>query len=174
MKSTTAISTVVALILALTSMSSLAQQGPRGGANSDRAQQVGRERTYDQNRTRIVVPEQERGRIKDPANMNDQDIYGNELMTTSERNRYRKELGNSKTPAARREFQVRHEAKMQERALLKGVRSPTVRKVTLRKSDLESRQSKSYGKGARSGHHRALKRVSRRSMDCQAMIGRFP
>lgn len=131
MKSRTAISIIVASVLALTSMASFAQQGQRGGAGADRAQQVDRDRTYDQDRmsdrdrtqdrTRIDVPEQDRDRdrIHDPANMSDQDIYGSELMTATERQQYRKELGNSGTQASRNEFQARHEAKMQERALLK-------------------------------------------------------
>ena len=131
MKSRTAISIIVASVLALTSTTILAQQGQRGGAGADRAQQVDRDRTYDQDRmsdrdrtqdrARIDTPDQDRDqdRIHDPANMSDQDIYGSQLMTATERNEYRKNLGDSKTQASRDEVQARHEAKMQERALLK-------------------------------------------------------
>lgn len=134
MKSRTAISIIVASVLALTSTTSLAQQGQRGDAGADRAQQVDRDRTYDQDRMsdrdrtqdrdRIDTPDQDQDRdqdrIHDPANMSDQDIYGSQLMTATERNEYRKKLGDSKTQASRDEVQARHEAKMQERALLKG------------------------------------------------------
>jgi hypothetical protein len=51
--------------------------------------------------------------------MRDQDIYGSELMTATERNQYRMELGNSGTDASCNEFRARHETNMQERALLK-------------------------------------------------------
>lgn len=131
MKSGTAIGIIMASVLAFTSLSSFAQQGPGGGAGADRAQRLDRNRTYDrdrmsvrdrtQDRTRIEVQEQDKdwSRIQDPANISDHDIYGSELMTTTERNRYRRELSNSETQASREEFQIRHEAKMQERALLK-------------------------------------------------------
>ncbi len=131
MKPKTAISIIMVSALGFTSIASFAQQGQRGGTGADRAQQVDRDRTYDrdrmsdrdrtQDRTRIDAPKQDRDRdrIHDPANMSDKDIYGSELMTAAERNQYRKELGDSKTQASRNEFQARHEAMMQERALLK-------------------------------------------------------
>lgn len=137
MKSGTAVSIMVTSVLALASMSSMAQKGQSGGAAVDRAQQVDRDRTYDrdrtsdrdrtQDRTRIDAQkqdqdqdrDQDRDRIHDPVNMSDKDIYGNELMSTTERAQYRKEIGNLETQAARNEFQARHEARMQERALLK-------------------------------------------------------
>ena len=121
MKSRTTISIIVASVLTLTSMASLAQQGQRAAAGMDRAQHVDRDRTYDRARTRIDAPEQDRDRdrLHDPANMSDQDIYGSELMTATERKHYRRKLGDSGTDASRNEFQARHEGKMQERALLK-------------------------------------------------------
>ena len=138
MKSSTVISILVALILASTSMSSFAQQGQGGGARGDRAQQVDRDRTYDrdrmsdrdrtfdhdrtQDRDRVDVPDQDRARerIHDPANLRDQDIYGNEFMTPAECDLYREELGDSNTQQSRMEFQAQHEQKMQERALQQG------------------------------------------------------
>ena len=138
MKSSTVISSLVALVLASTSMSSFAQQGQGGGARADRAQQVDRDRSYDrdrmsdrdrsfdrdrtQDRDRIDVPDQDRDRdrIHDPANLRDQGIYGNEFMTPAECDQYREELGNANTQQSRMELQAQHEQKMQERALQQG------------------------------------------------------
>ncbi len=147
MKFRTIISILVASTLALMAIPSLAGQGQHG-ASADRAQQVDRDRTYDrdrmsdrdrtQDRDRSDVPDQDRDRdrdrdrietpdqdrdrdrIHDPANFRDQDIYGNEFMTSAECDQYRKELGSAKTREARREFQVRHEEKMQKRAMQQG------------------------------------------------------
>lgn len=127
MKSGTAVTILVSSILALTSMSAMAQKGQGRGTGMDRTQQADRDRTYDRDRTQDRARtdaqkqdrDRDRDRIHDPANMGDKDIYGNELMTTTERAQYRKEVGNLETQAARNEFQARHEAKMQERARLK-------------------------------------------------------
>lgn len=138
MKSSTAISILVASVLAFTSMSSFAQQGQRGGAGADRSQQVDRDRTYDRDRmadrdrtydrdrardrARIDVPEQDRDRdrIHDPANLRDRDIYGNEFMTPSECDQYRQQLGSENTQESRMAFQAQHEEMMQQRALQQG------------------------------------------------------
>lgn len=135
MKSRTAISILVASVLVVTSMSSFAQQGQHGGA-ADRAQQVDRDRTYDrdrmsdqdrtfdkdrtQDRARSDTPEQDRDRIHDPANLRDQDIYGNEFMSPAECDQYRQELGSANTPEAQMALQSQHESQMQQRALAKG------------------------------------------------------
>ena len=138
MKSSTVISILVALLLGSTSISSFAQQGQGGGASADRARQVDRDRTYDRDRMsdrdrtfdrdrtrdrdRIDAPDQDqaRDRIHDRANLRDQDIYGNALMTPSERDQYRKELGDAETRQIREQFQAQHEEKMQKRALQQG------------------------------------------------------
>ncbi len=128
MKYRTAISILVASVLALTSVSSFAGQGQRSGASADRGQQVDRDRSYDrdrmQDRTRMEFPDQvrdrDRTRIQDPAQIQDQDIYGNELMTTQERKQYRKELGNSDSQGSAEKFQAQHEQMMQKRALEHG------------------------------------------------------
>ena len=103
----------------------------------DRDRMSDRDRTYDRDRTqdrdRIDVPDQDRDRtrdrtdtpeqdrdrdrIHDPANLRDQDIYGNEFMSPAECDLYRNELGNAKTQEARREFQAQHEGMMQQRAM---------------------------------------------------------
>ena len=50
MKSSTAISILVALVLASTAMPSFAQHGQGGPANADHAQQGDRDRAYDRDR----------------------------------------------------------------------------------------------------------------------------
>lgn len=128
MKSSTVISILVALILAFTSMSSFAYQGQRGGARTDRAQQVDRDRSYDRDRLpdrdrtqdRDRSDDPDRDRLQDPASLRDQDIYGSNLMTSAERRQYRNELGNSNSQESRMELQSQHEQKMQKRALQEG------------------------------------------------------
>lgn len=127
-----AISIITAAILALTSVSGFAGQGkgPGSSANQDRAQQVDRDRSYDrdrmQDRARVDFPEQDRDRDRDrihapdTAGFRDQDIYGNELMTDTERKKYRKQLGEAKSLQAREKYQMKHEEKMQKRALKQG------------------------------------------------------
>lgn len=127
-----AISIITATVLALTSVSSFAGQGkgPGSSASQDRAQQVDRDRSYDrdrmQDRARVDYPEQDRDRDRDrihapdPANLRDQDIYGKELMNDSELKKYRKELGNANSLQAREKYQMKHEEKMQKRALKQG------------------------------------------------------
>lgn len=142
MKYRTAISILVASMLALTSMSSFAGPGKGGGGAMDRGQQIDRDRTFDRDRTqdrdRIDFPDQDRDRdqdkdqikaqdrdrdrihLHDPSSIGDQDIYGSSLMTDAERNQYRKQLQNAESIQAREQIQARHEEKMQERALQQG------------------------------------------------------
>lgn len=138
MKSRTAISILVASVLAFTSMASFAQQGRGSGPGADRGQQVDRDRNYDRdrmsdrdrsydrdrtrNRDRVDVPDQkrDRDRIHDSANLSDKDIYGNGLMTPAERNQYRAGLANAGTPEASQQFQAQHEQAMQQRAQQQG------------------------------------------------------
>jgi len=139
MKSSTTISILVAVVLAFTSASSFAQQGQRGGAGADRAQQVDRDRGYDrdrmgdrdrtfdhdrrQDRDRTDSPEQDRDRdrLQDPANLGGRNMYGNELMTPEEREKYRNEFGGAETQEEREQIRAEHMATMQQRALQQGV-----------------------------------------------------
>ena len=133
MRIRTAVSILLASSLALASTASYAGSGPgRGGGGAgdgamDRGQQMDRERAFDragmQERDRMGMREQdrERDRIHDPANLRDEDIYGNALMSEGERKQYRKQLGDSDSEQARERFQVQHEHRMQQRALQQGV-----------------------------------------------------
>ena len=133
MRIRTAVSILLASSLALASTASYAGSGPgRGGGGAgdgamDRGQQMDRERAFDragmQERDRMGMREQdrERDRIHDPANLRDEDIYGNALMSEGERKQYRKQLGDADSEQARERFQVQHEHRMQQRALQQGV-----------------------------------------------------
>lgn len=129
MRFRTAISALMASLIALASVPGFAGpgQGQGGGGGADRAQQMDRDRDFDrgrmQDRDRLDEPDQDRDRtrIHDPANMKDQDIYGSDLMTQAERNRYRDQLGKSDEQGLGQEFQVQHEMTMQKRALNQGL-----------------------------------------------------
>ena len=135
MRYATAISILVAVVLAFASPSTFAGKGQGGGgANADRGQQIDRDRGYDRDRmldrdrsyarNRADEPQQDRDRdrtrLQDPSQMRDQDIYGNELMTAQERKQYRKELGSANSQGSQKQFQAQHEEKMQQRALQQG------------------------------------------------------
>jgi hypothetical protein len=123
MKYRTVISILVASILALTSLPSFAGQG-QGGGGADRSHQADRDRIYDRDRTEFPAhkrdQDQDRTKLQDPANMNDQDIYGSGLMTNSERKQFRKDLGRANEQGSGQEFRAQHERKMQKRALENG------------------------------------------------------
>jgi hypothetical protein len=137
MKFRTTISFLVASMLAFATVSSFAGQGQgqgqgQGGANAGQPHQIDRDRAYDrermsdrdhrQDRDRSDDPQQDRDRVRlqDPAKMKDGDIYGNELMSNTERKQYRQELGNYGTQDSREQYQARHEEKLQKRALQQG------------------------------------------------------
>lgn len=137
MKYSISISILVAMILAFAPMDSFAQQG-QGGARGDRGQQMDRDRSFDRDRMsdRDRSFDRDRGRdqaragdqthqrdqdrLQDPQNMKDKDIYGNELMTSTEQNQYRQQLGQMETQESRMQFQAQHEQEMQNRALQQG------------------------------------------------------
>ena len=133
MKFRTTISILVASALALTSASSFAQHGQGGGGGAaDRTHQADRDRGYDRDRMtdrsrteigshqRDQDRDQDRTKFQDAANMEDKDIYGNALMTNTERKQYRSELGKANGQGSNTEFQARHEQMMQKRALEQG------------------------------------------------------
>lgn len=123
MKSSTALSILVASVLAFTSMSSYAQQGQggRGAGATDRAQQVDRMRdrtpAQDPALKRDRDRDQDRTNMQDPSKMNNEEIYGYQLMSDAERNQYRNELGEANTQETRQEFQARHEEMIRKRAM---------------------------------------------------------
>ena len=62
------------------------------------------------------LQDKDRVRLQDPSEINDEDIYGHELMSREELNRYRIELSKQGTAEARERFQYEHEEHMRERA----------------------------------------------------------
>lgn len=96
MKYRTAIGVTVAVVLALASASTVADQGKGRGGPDDSEQQMDRGRT------------------------DKRDIYGNELMTEKELDQYRKRLANMEAEQDRAQYQYEHEQQMQERAKKQG------------------------------------------------------
>jgi len=84
----------------------------------DRDQLTGHDQDQDQDRDR--VQDRDRLHVTDPASMRDDDIYGSAMMSEEELKQYRNQLMNMETVEAREQYQTKHEAKMQERAQLKG------------------------------------------------------
>jgi len=137
------ISIILASMLALTFITVDAQQG-QGGGSGDRDQQMDRDydrdmdrdrdydrdmdqdrdrdqlRGHDQDQDRDRVQDRDRLHVTDPASMRDDDIYGSAMMSEEELKQYRNQLMNMETVEAREQYQTKHEAKMQERAQLKG------------------------------------------------------
>lgn len=101
------ISVVVALAIGLSAYGGSAGQ-QKGGGSGDQVQKVEQQRDQD----RLQLPHETR----DFASLRDEEIYGHELMTGQELNRYREQLQTMRTAKAREQFQVRHEEKMRERA----------------------------------------------------------
>jgi len=134
---------ILASILVVMFAVASAQQG-QGGGSADRDQQMDRDydrdmdrdrdydrdmdqdrdrdqlRGYDQDQDRDRVQDRDRLHVTDPASMRDDDIYGSAMMSEEELKQYRNQLMNMETVEAREQYQTKHEAKMQERAQLKG------------------------------------------------------
>ena len=126
------ISIILASMLALTFITVGAQQGQGGGGSGDRDQQMDRDydrdmdrdrdydRDMDQDQDRDRVQDRDRLHITDPASLREEDIYGSTMMTDEELKLYRNQLENMETVEAREHYQIKHEAKMHERAQLQG------------------------------------------------------
>ena len=110
MKHKAGITALVTMAFALTSLSALAQ----GGRQADRPSQVDRDRTYDRDRQqdqdRLDVADRDRDRlhVQDFSQLRDQDIYGSQLMSAKERNKYRGQPQNAKTAQEREQLQGEH------------------------------------------------------------------
>jgi hypothetical protein len=114
------ISIILASMLALTFITVGAQQGQGGGGSGDRDQQMDRDYDRDMDQDRDRVQDRDRLHITDPASLREEDIYGSTMMTDEELRLYRNQLENMETVEAREHYQIKHEAKMQERAQLQG------------------------------------------------------
>ena len=86
--------------------------------DQDRDQLRAHDQDKDQDRDR--VQDRDQLHVTDPASLRDEDIYGSTMMTEEERKIYRNQLTNMESVEAREQYQIKHEAKMQERAQLQG------------------------------------------------------
>ena len=153
MKAQTTIGIFVATALALAAASAVAQgRHGQGGASPPQRAQVERgQRDFDRDRVRdrdrVNDPAMDRkqdrkqDRTNGPENgdmtkqrqmtqnqqgqMNQQGIYGGELMSEQERNQYREQLRlTDSDPEQQTRFKAQHQEKMQKRAQEKGVKLP--------------------------------------------------
>jgi len=138
MKLRTVISILVASTLAFTATTNVSAQGKHGAGAADRSHQVDRDRSYDRDRIsdrdrmkdrtpardpalkRDRDRDQDRTNMPDPAKIDNEQIYGNQLMSDAERKQYRSGLGEANTKEARQEFQARHEEMIRQRAQQQG------------------------------------------------------
>ena len=104
-------SVVAGLALGFASYSGDAGQGRGGSGGGDRVQKVEQERGQDHQRLHSKVE------ARDQSSLRNEEIYGHELMTEEELNRYREQMKKMSTAQAREEFRVQHEEKMRERAV---------------------------------------------------------
>lgn len=124
MKHRTVISISVAVVLALTSMSIHADQGKGSSKAGDRDQKT--ERGYDEDHAKGHDKDKARDSDKDldhdrlqtqdPTSVSDKEIYGSELMSPEERNRYREQLQQMNSEEERLRYQAQHQKKMDARA----------------------------------------------------------
>ena len=130
MRTATGIGALIAAVLVLAPLTGIAKgQGQGRGADQprDRAQVERGQSDFDRDRMRdrdrIENPSQDRDRDRDrthapdSAKLGDQGIYGNELMSVQERNRYREQLRLVESDSEQRtRFLAQHQEKMQVRA----------------------------------------------------------
>lgn len=99
----------------------------------DRDQQMDQDRMMDramdkdQDRDRTMDKDQDQDRDQDRDRLRihqDQEIYGGELMTEQERNRYRERLQNAKSEGEQKQIRAEHQKMIQERARQRGVELP--------------------------------------------------
>ena len=91
----------------------------------DRNQTMDRDQTMDKDRD--MDRDQQQVQDKDRVHQStDSNIYGAQLMTEQEQNRYRKSLDNAGTEQERKRIEEQHQQQMQERARKQNVELPAV------------------------------------------------
>ena len=129
MKYKAGITIFTATTLALTAISGFSQGRVQSGGKMDRGHQVQQDRTYDrdrqQDRDRVDAPARDRAmdrsQRQDFSKLQDQDIYGHEVMSVQERNHYRAQLQNANSVQEQEQLQARHKDQMQARAKAQGI-----------------------------------------------------
>ena len=104
-------SVVAALALGFASYSSDAGQGRGGTGSGDRVEKVEQERGQDHQRLHSKVE------ARDQSGLRNEQIYGHELMTEKELNRYREQMQTMRTAQQQEEFERQHEEEIRERAV---------------------------------------------------------
>lgn len=121
MKNMTVIAITAASLLAITPLSADSGQGKGGGAPKQAQQasqatsQAQRSETHHER-----THEKERVHYEQQHMRADNDIYGGELMSAAERERYREQFQMQASDSAREQFQLQHERAMQRRAREQG------------------------------------------------------
>lgn len=75
----------------------------------------------DRDQVREQSTDRDREQLRENERLNDEAIYGSQLMTERERYQYREQLRALQTPEQREQFRRQHHEKMQQRAKAKGV-----------------------------------------------------
>jgi len=101
--------------IAVAAVSTDAEQR-KGGASQGQQQDQSQTQLHDKDRQQ----DKDRVRLQEPADIDDGAVYGHELMSREELNRYRVELSKQGTAEARERFQHEHEERMRERAAQQG------------------------------------------------------
>lgn len=117
MKYMTAITITAASLLAIAPLSADIGQG-KGGGTAKQEQQAGKAHHPEMQQERTHAKELEHHEQRHMPG--DSDIYGSELMSAAERDRYREQLGMQTSNAAREQYQLQHEQAMQQRAREQG------------------------------------------------------
>ena len=121
MKYTTVITITAASLLAVAPLSADAGQA-KGGGSAKQVQQADQARSQAQQHE----TQHERLRERDQVlhghshTLRDEDIYGSELMSSAERDRYREQLQLQTSETERKQFQLEHEQTMRQRAWQQG------------------------------------------------------
>lgn len=148
MRRTTLLLVATAIATILTIPANAYAQGHAGG-DRDRSQvhdpmrQIDRDMDRTQDRDRLMERDMDRDRAQDRARDRDrvdqpasgtqarqqQQIYGQDLMTDAEREQYRRRYQELQTEQERAQFREQHIKKMQERARERGVTLPSPAEV---------------------------------------------
>lgn len=123
MKPRTLIATALAAILAVTPLAGFAKGGPEGGSRAGAGMQQGRgdlDRSRAQDRSKDYAQDRERKQdrvhVPDSAVGTGKGIYGEQLMSQAEKDRYQKRIKNARSEQEREKIAARHREEMQIRA----------------------------------------------------------
>jgi len=126
MNSKTVAGALLASALILASAAAFAQHGPPGKPKTPpRAQeergQADRDRAFDRELDRDRMRDQAGDSRPDFSRLDDDDIYGRELLSAEERNEYRRQMQNASSAEERRRIEEQHREMVLSRAKERGV-----------------------------------------------------